>query len=98
MTPEQLAQLFHETYERLAPDFGYETRKESAVTWSEVHRENRQLMIAVATEILARLNPPGYLELIPRAYEIFNASGLILTRKVASAVLKWLDDAETYLK
>ncbi len=25
MTPEQLAELFHTTYERLAPSFGYET-------------------------------------------------------------------------
>jgi len=34
MTNEQaseLAQAFHEAYERLAPEFGYETRKESAV-------------------------------------------------------------------
>lgn len=28
---ENLAQLFHETYERLAPSFGYEARKDSAI-------------------------------------------------------------------
>lgn len=51
-TPEQLAQRFHDTYERLAPSFGYETRKESKVEWTNVPENNRQLMIAVATEVL----------------------------------------------
>lgn len=45
---EQLAKLFHETYERLAPDFGYETRKASAVPWEQVPERNKRLMIAVA--------------------------------------------------
>lgn len=45
---EQLARLFHETYERLAPTFGYETRKGSAVPWEQVPARNRNLMIAVA--------------------------------------------------
>jgi hypothetical protein len=54
MTPEQLAQLFHETYERLAPDFSYQTRKASAVPWESVPDNNKRLMIAVAGEILAR--------------------------------------------
>lgn len=52
--PEQIAREFHETYERLAPDHGYETRKESAVPWSEVPEQNRSLMIAVIEELLAR--------------------------------------------
>jgi hypothetical protein len=45
---EQLAKLFHETYERLAPTFGYETRKGSRVPWEEVPERNKKLMIAVA--------------------------------------------------
>lgn len=44
---EQLAQDFHETYERLAPRFGYETRRESAKPWAEVPEQNRGLMTAV---------------------------------------------------
>jgi hypothetical protein len=52
MEAEQLARLFHETYERLAPDFGYETRRESAVPWESVPANNKALMIAVAQEIL----------------------------------------------
>ncbi len=51
----ELAKLFHETYERLAPDFGYETRKESRKKWSDVPVKNRNLMIAVAAHILAEL-------------------------------------------
>lgn len=36
MKASELARLFHETYERLAPEFGYKTRKESAVPWKDV--------------------------------------------------------------
>lgn len=49
---ENLARRFHETYERLAPQFGYETRRESAKPWEEVPEQNRNLMIAVCAEIL----------------------------------------------
>ena len=55
MQAEQLAELFHETYERLAPSFGYETRKESSVPWSDVPANNKSLMIAVAREVLAEV-------------------------------------------
>ena len=54
--PTRVARLFHETYERLAPSFGYETRKASAVPWDDVPENNRRLMIAVAAEILAALS------------------------------------------
>jgi hypothetical protein len=56
MTAEQLAQLFHDTYERLAPEFGYTTRKTSAVPWMEVLEPNKSLMIAVAKQILRELD------------------------------------------
>lgn len=52
MTPELLAQRFHEEYERLAPSFGYQTRKESAKPWAEVPARNKALMIAVCKELL----------------------------------------------
>lgn len=48
---EQLAKKFHETYERLAPEYGYRTRKSSAVAWEDVPANNKELMIAVAKEI-----------------------------------------------
>jgi hypothetical protein len=55
MTAEQLAKLFHTTYERLAPDFNYQTRKASAVAWEDVPDNNKRLMIAVAGEVLTAL-------------------------------------------
>ena len=56
----KLAMLFHETYEKLAPDFSYETRKDSAKPWYNVPEKNRKLMIAVASEILIAWNTRTY--------------------------------------
>jgi len=50
--PEDLAKLFHEIYEQLAPDFGYETREASRKPWHEVPENNRKLMTAVCERIL----------------------------------------------
>lgn len=52
LTPERLAQLFHETYERLAPEHGYQTREASAKPWADVPAGNRELMVATAAEVL----------------------------------------------
>lgn len=49
---EQVARQFHETYERLAPDFGYATREASAKPWAEIPDQNRALMVAVVQELL----------------------------------------------
>lgn len=48
---ESCARKFHEAYERLAPSYGYETRKESAVPWEQVPERNRKLMTAVCAEV-----------------------------------------------
>lgn len=53
--PEQLAQMFHDTYERLAPGFGYETRTESRKPWGDVPEANRRLMVAVADEVVSSM-------------------------------------------
>lgn len=52
MTAEQIAQAFHETYERLAPGFGYKTREASARPWAEVPEQNKALMVAVVQALL----------------------------------------------
>ena len=49
-----MAQDFHETYERLAPSFGYATREASAKPWDKVPLNNQLLMIAVTDEIESR--------------------------------------------
>ncbi len=49
---EDLARRFHETYERLAPRYGYETREASRTSWTNVPEKNKRLMIAVCAELL----------------------------------------------
>lgn len=55
---ESVAKLFHDTYERLAPAFGYDTRPETRVPWDKVPERNKRLMIAVTAEVLAMLFAP----------------------------------------
>jgi hypothetical protein len=50
-----IARMFHEAYERLAPEFGYRTREESAVPWEKVPAKNRDLMTATVGEVRAHL-------------------------------------------
>ena len=47
------AEKFHDTYERLAPSFGYETRKDTKRFDPE--SSNGKLMVAVCQEILQPL-------------------------------------------
>ena len=54
LKPEELARFFHDTYERLAPQFEYRSRKETNVPWEQVPENNKQLMIATATAVLAK--------------------------------------------
>lgn len=49
-----LARTFHETYERLAPAFGYETREDTK-TWNPDSRNGR-LMAAVCAELIEEIN------------------------------------------
>ena len=53
MNSLELAILFHETYEKLAPDFGYETRKETKKFKED--SPNGRLMIAVCEIVLKQL-------------------------------------------
>lgn len=48
---ERFAILFHDTYEKLAPDFGYHTRPEYR-KW-DINSNNAQLMLAVCEVVLA---------------------------------------------
>lgn len=48
----RIARLFHLNYERLAPRFGYQTRRESAVSWDEVPQQNKDLMIATVEALI----------------------------------------------
>lgn len=57
ITPEQLAKYFHDEYERMAPAFNYETRRETAVPWDNLLPSNKELMTAVATSVLLQFFP-----------------------------------------
>lgn len=70
MKPEDVARLFHETYERLAPEHGYQTRKASAVPWEDVPDNNKSLMIAVAAEVGAEIERQAYAKLFGSPEEI----------------------------
>ena len=50
----KLAEAFHETYERLAPQYGYETRPETRTF--DPNSNNGRLMIAVCREVCEQLN------------------------------------------
>ncbi len=43
---ERVAKRFHYHYEKQAPDYGYKTRKATAVPWSKLPKSNKQLMIS----------------------------------------------------
>lgn len=49
---EPIAKAFHEAYERLAPRHGWQTQVRSRVDWADVPQENRDLMIAVVSELI----------------------------------------------
>lgn len=49
---ERFARAFHETYERLAPSFSYQTREDSRKPWSDVPQNNKNLMVAVCAEVI----------------------------------------------
>jgi putative Ca2+/H+ antiporter (TMEM165/GDT1 family) len=54
-----VARMFHEAYEELAPAYGYKTREASAKPWEDVPEQNRRLMIATAITVLNRLGDNG---------------------------------------
>lgn len=68
LTAEQLAEKFHETYERLAPSYGYKTREESAKPWADVPEKNKQLMIAVCQELITHYSNIDEIDRNARAY------------------------------
>jgi hypothetical protein len=48
----EIAKAFHEAYEELAPQHGYQTRKASAKPWEDVPDSNKALMIATVRKLL----------------------------------------------
>jgi hypothetical protein len=59
MSPEQLAELFHSTYERLAPAFGWRTKKGCNVPFAQLPQRNKALMVATCQTVLNALQECG---------------------------------------
>jgi len=55
MTSHELAVLFHSTYERLAPAFGWRTKKGCNVAFDLLPERNKALMIATCQTVLNAL-------------------------------------------
>jgi hypothetical protein len=49
---ETLARRFHDMYEKKAPHYGCETRRESRTDWENVPINNKKLMIDVCYQLL----------------------------------------------
>lgn len=99
MTAESLAQLFHETYERLAPDHGYRTREASAKPWADVPDANKALMVATCAEVLAAINPTAELGRINRTLRETGAAtlpGLAGVRQLGTRYQEEKDKAERF--
>jgi len=101
---EALALRFHETYERLAPSFGYETRTETRAF--DKGTPNGRLMIAVCSELLTFLAdaPPAPAQpvaltaelvrnLIAETREVFDAEG----RETPQVVRDVIEYVSSYL-
>jgi hypothetical protein len=65
MTAEQLAELFHQTYAQLAPDFG--GRPGRGIPWEHTPKVDRDLLTATFGVLLAGTSPatPAPLRLVP---------------------------------
>lgn len=51
---ERIAKEFHDTYEKLAPQFGWNTQTSSRKPWADVPKENKLLMIEVIHDLMDR--------------------------------------------
>jgi hypothetical protein len=93
----QIARAFHETYERKAPEYGYETREASAVPWAEVPVRNRDLMTSVAGDLLDRRVILHEREMVPAEFLLRRASAFVNAVAVMAEdkgpALAWLADA-----
>jgi hypothetical protein len=63
MTSHELAVLFHSTYERLAPAFGWRTKKGCNVPFEQLPQRNKALMEATCQTVLNVLQEKSSSEL-----------------------------------
>jgi hypothetical protein len=81
VTAEELAELFHTTYERLAPGYQWTGNRSTRCAWPDLPANNRALMVATVEEVL------DVLGLRERVEE-----GIDLAQRKADKVLEATDD------
>jgi len=106
---DELARKFHETYEALAPSFGYNTRSDSAVPWAQVPEANRKLMVATVRVVAGDLGKPSSsqdVEILSRMWQA--KTGVLLAliedhddpslteRAIAAVNANWLTGASDH--
>jgi hypothetical protein len=83
---EQLAEFFHETYERLAPEHNWETQFVSRKPWRTLPANNKRLMIATAAAVLRWLAArPGAID------GRQPVSPTRLAARLAALICEWID-------
>ena len=88
-----LAKEFHETYEQLAPQYGYKTRAESAVPWEDVPENNRRLMAAVMQHVmLPRLARHHQASGLPRIVRAWLRGEPQQREQISAETLEWLHE------
>lgn len=71
---ERIARAMHDTYERLAPDHGWQTQDATrAKPWEEVPEHNRTLMLATVAGLL----DAGVIEVGPAILPGFQPAGTV---------------------
>lgn len=69
ITAEQMAELLHDTYERLAPAYGLPDDRLNACPWDQLPDTSRALMAEATASVLYWLLGRGVLEQGPVTYE-----------------------------
>ncbi len=92
---QQIARLFHDTYERLAPSFGYETREDTKEFDPE--SPNGKLMAAVCSTVGDQIQKAERYRLMA-LLEKAELSGEVQLSFAGIRVPKWLIDQKGFLK
>ena len=73
---EELAKRFHDVYEKFAVEYGWKTQEQCQVEFEDLPKENRDLMVAVVSEVCADLIRDS-----KRLDKFFEAGNVIKTRE-----------------
>ena len=92
----KMAELFHDTYETLAPSYGYETRKDTKAF--DPQSKNGQLMIAVCSFIASQIQSADIESIIEKVEKMYGQDIFSHDNKMKIGYEIALDDIIAYLK